>query len=103
MRLDWKKLKAAIADDKKKLREYKSNHAKALATLHCAIAAHARGHIHLTKWGEELPHKMLRVPTYAGRPMTLEEQEKFISKDVEYFLLKEAPVVNGPSSESVSA
>lgn len=89
--IDWKKLKAAIAEDKRTLRVSKSNYAKAQATLHCAIAAHHRGHVHLTKWGDELPYKMAYVPKFQGRPMTLEEQAKFIERELKEFTVSEKP------------
>jgi hypothetical protein len=104
MKIDWKKLKTAIAEDTKDIRAKKLagwrggalNHEKLIATRHHAIAAHLRGHIHLT--GKFLCNPRLMglsdmyIPCVERGGMSLEEQAKFIAKELPDFELKEAPM-----------
>lgn len=99
--IDMKKLKAAIAEDTKNIREKKShgyrdlNYEKHQATLHHAIAAHMHGHIHLS--GKFLcnPHWLDSNKFgawYERGGMTMEEQAKFIEKELATFTIApEAP------------
>jgi hypothetical protein len=98
-KLDWTKLKAAIAADTKQLRALKADgyHGDALAsekleaTLHHAIAAHTRSKIHLS--GKFLcnPHwldSMKYGPWFTKSGMTRDEQAKFIDKELQKFLIE---------------
>jgi hypothetical protein len=91
MKMNWVKLKAAIASVTKDIRAMKAlqreshqprwgfggNDEGALrglkweATRLSCIAAHTRGHLHMRKWGK--------------RVWTAEEQAKFIGKGMEVF------------------
>lgn len=100
MKIDWTKLKAAIHHDTKTIRALKAENSRSTArglkyqaTLHHAIAAHARKHIHLAgrflcnpRWISEN-----YGPFFVKDGMTFEEQERFISKEISKFLLPDAP------------
>jgi hypothetical protein len=88
--IDWKKLKAAIKKDTESIRMSKEdgfhggalNSQKLEATLHHAIAAHERRHIHLSgkflcnpRWLDSTAYGM---PCFEKMGMSLEEQERFI-------------------------
>jgi hypothetical protein len=106
MKYDWKKIKAAIKKDTESIRMSKAdgfhggalNSQKREATLHHAIAAHAHHHIHLS--GKFLcdPYRMnlspRRTPCYLKQGMSMEEQEKFIEKELSSFIVQEPPVEN---------
>lgn len=102
MKIDWKKLKAAIANDTKTIRALKNEgsrwSAQALklqATRHHALAAHARGHIHLSgKFlcdARRMGLSEVYIPCAQRGGMSLEEQAKFIAKTFPDFELREAP------------
>lgn len=101
MKIDWTKLKAAIAEDTRRLRELKAkgrsggslNAEKLQATRHHAIAANARHKIHLSGWFLCNPRLMNFTTDYAPcfmkDGMSLAEQETFIAKELPSFLKPE--------------
>lgn len=102
MKLNWKKLKETIHQETKTIRELKNSgqrdsarEMKLQATRHHAIAAHARGHIHLTGRFLCNPRRMGLTesfdPCFVKEGMSREEQEKFIAKELQNFLAVEAP------------
>src|SRR5690606_8937919 len=99
MKIDWKKLKAAIASDTATIRKLKAQgfHGGALdseklqATRHHALAAHLHRNIHLS--GRFLCNPRWLSDTYGPcfvkEGMSMEEQEKFIAKVLPEFTLPE--------------
>ena len=63
---------------------------KQTATILCAIMAHSRGRIHLTKYR---PRKV--PPSTPLRPMTMEEQAELIKEVLPVYLLVECPHCKG--------
>lgn len=102
MHIDWKNLRIVIHADvdvlrEMKLRKHESGqphwngldelvliNAKKLATIHCSIAAHARGKLHLrNRWND----KKQRYDC-----LSLEDQENLIKDLLPLFLLPDPPV-----------
>lgn len=108
MKIDIKKLRATIAEDTKRIRELKKkgyrdlDREKLIATRHHAIAAHLHGRIHLS--GKFLCNpKAMNLsdryePCFLRFGMSKEEQEKFIEKELQAFIVPEsAPGEVAPS------
>jgi len=94
--IDWKKLKTAIAENTRRIRALKREgrrweamRLKLDATRLHAIAAHARGHIHLSGPFLCNPYKMglskTYEPCFRKMGMSLEEQALFISGELSSF------------------
>ena len=106
MKIDRKKLKAAIHQSTVDIRSLKSRglrgsaHAMKLqATRLHALAAHSRGRIHLASRFLCNPRWLSDDygPYFVKERMSLEEQGKFIAPLLEQFQMKEeAPLTTGP-------
>jgi hypothetical protein len=98
VKIDWAKLKAAIAEDKRVIQERKrqgirsNNKQKLLATIHCAIAAHQRRKVHLTRYTARkyVPHPAMTPPN-AIISMHPYDQEVFICEERRKFELPSEP------------